>query len=472
MRFYGREPGIGDQVGDYVLDKLIAEGGMGRVFKARQKTANIVVALKMIKAGRLANAATINAFLREAETVAKLDHGNIVPIYYVGVHNGLPYFSMKLFESGSLQGQLQRFEQDHRAAVRLTAAVARAVHECHEHGILHRDLKPANILLDNEDKPYVADFGLAKVLSEDAGNAPSPEEAARPNDPQKSTPKSVQPSDITNDARGDLTDRPADLNSHDGTRQGAFLGTKGYAAPENACVTHDSATVRADVFGLGAILYRLLTGAQLFDAEMASRWQYSVMVRTRSVPSPRAKNCVIDERLEAVCMKSLQTAPADRYATTADFAADLECYLTGQPPQAWKMPMHLRAWNAIRPYLVVSVLAMAIGIGLATAVLLWFYFDPERLPRQLERRTPTSGHVDRRQGAARMVSLEQRQWRSGRKSGRGASVRDFVCRDSTPGTVTQSSSASISLICRNTARHCFEQHQYRGPFFRQFDASQ
>jgi thiol-disulfide isomerase/thioredoxin/tRNA A-37 threonylcarbamoyl transferase component Bud32/tetratricopeptide (TPR) repeat protein len=271
--------------GDYELLAEIARGGMGVVFKARQKSLGRIVALKMILGSHLASPEQVRRFHIEAEEAGRLDHPNIVPIYQVGVEAGQHYFTMKLFEGGTLDEHMSRFQQDPKASIRLMATVARAVHYAHQHGILHRDLKPGNILLDADEQPHVTDFGLAKHLGE-AGSQ---------------------------------------------TQSGAVLGTPSYMAPEQAAARKDLSIV-VDVYSLGAILFELLTGKPPFHA--SSTMETIRMVIESEPPRPRTLNARIDRDLETITLKCLEKNPQRRYPSAQMLAEDLERYLSGEPIRA------------------------------------------------------------------------------------------------------------------------------------------
>jgi WD40 repeat protein/serine/threonine protein kinase len=313
-------------VGDYELESEIACGGMGVVYRARQKSLGRTVALKMILTGQLSSPAAVQRFRNEAENVASLDHPNIVPIYEVGSHEGQPYFSMKLIEGGHLGEHMEPFSGDPRAAARLISTVARAVQYAHQRGIMHRDLKPANILLDNERQPHVTDFGLAKRVQGDAGQS----------------------------------------------QTGAIIGTPSYMSPEQARA-EKTLTTATDVYALGAILFELLTGRPPFKAETPLETLAQV-VSAEPIP-PRRLRATSPHDLEIICLKCLRKEPGERYSTAEALAEDLEHYLADEPIQAREASAWERSWRWCRrnPRAVgmaaVSLLAVLALVGFLVGLL-------------------------------------------------------------------------------------------------------
>ena len=300
---------IFEVIGDYELLEEIARGGMGVVYKARQRSAKRVVALKMILTGQMASADERERFLREAELAANLDHTNIVPIFDVDEFQGCPFFSMKLIDGENLSRQIKAKKRagqvhDPQLAASLMATIARAVHYAHERGFLHCDLKPSNILLDREGRPYVTDFGLAKRASEDSAVSIS----------------------------------------------GAIMGTPSYMAPEQASGSRKGLRPTTDVYGLGAIFYELLTGRPPLVAETVPETVVAVLERD-PVP-PRDLRPGIPKELETICLKCLEKSPQDRYASAAALADELDRYRQGEVIDATTLIPRIRRWNRREPELV------------------------------------------------------------------------------------------------------------------------
>lgn len=310
------------RIGEYELLDEIGRGGMGIVFRARHRTLGRLVALKMILAGAWASPEHQRRFRAEAEAVASLDHPQIVPIYEIGEHEGHSYFSMRLIDGGSVAEQMCRFTDDPRGAATLIAQVARALHHAHQRGVLHRDLKPSNILLDTEGRPYIADFGVAKRLG--AG--------------------------------------------WEATLSGVLLGTPAYMAPEQADGRRDAVTTATDVYGLGAILYALLTGKPPFEGDSLDA--ILAQVREQTPASPGDVNRRVDRDLATICRKSLEKDPKQRYATAEALAEDLERYLAGEPIQArtYGQFHRLVLWSRQRERVRQAGL---VSIFLGTALLVW-----------------------------------------------------------------------------------------------------
>src|SRR5438874_7594546 len=271
------------ELGDYELLEEIGRGAQGVVFRARQKSLNRTVALKVIALGHWATDPHLKRFRREAEAAASLDHPSIVPIYEVGERDGSCYFSMKFIEGGQLDAVVKREPMPMRQAVELIAKVARTVHYAHEHGILHRDIKPGNILVDQKNEPHLTDFGLARLIE---------------------TESTV-------------------------TRTMEVLGTPSYMAPEQAVGNNDAVTCATDVYGIGAVLYQLLTGQPPFAG--GTTYETIKLLLDTEPRQPRLFNPKIDRDLSTICLKCIEKDPKRRYPSALTLAEDLERWLKHEP---------------------------------------------------------------------------------------------------------------------------------------------
>ncbi len=278
--------------GDYELLEELGRGGMGVVYKARQKDLDRIVALKMILRGDMASPADLARFRAEAEAAAQLHHPHIVPVYDVGEIDGRPFFSMKLIEGTTLARRVLAGPLPSRTAAEMLAPICRAIADAHRRGVLHRDLKPSNILIDNEGLTYVSDFGLAKR---------------------------VKPEESTSQSAGLLSL----------TQTGAILGTPSFMAPEQAAGNRGEVNASSDIYSLGAILYVMLTGRPPFQAESAV--DTVLMVLEQDAVPPRMLNPKVDPDLEMIALKCLQKPQDLRYATADALAEDLEAYLANEP---------------------------------------------------------------------------------------------------------------------------------------------
>jgi len=306
-------------LGDYELLEEIGRGSQGNVYRARQKSLNRTVALKVIRSGRWTTQAHLKRFRLEAETAASLDNSNIVPIYEVGEHDGCCYFSMRLVEGGPLDEISKREPMPIRRAAELIARLARAVHYAHQRGILHRDIKPGNILIDVKGEPHLTDFGLARLV----------------------------------EAESTVT-RTLDT-----------LGTPSYMAPEQA-LGNSQLTSATDVYGLGAVLYHLLTGHPPFAG--GTTYDTIRLLLETEPRQPRLWNPKIDRDLATICLKCLEKDRQRRYSSALALAEDLERWLRHEPVRARRTGMFGRGRKWVRrnptfALLILSLTALAAAIS-------------------------------------------------------------------------------------------------------------
>jgi serine/threonine protein kinase len=267
------------EFGDYELLEEIGRGGQGVVFRAWQRSLSRTVAVKIIGVGQFATNAHLKRLRREAEAAAKLNHPGIVPIYEVGERDGTNYFSMRFVEGDPLDEVVSRGPISVRQAAEFIVKVARTVHYAHEHGILHRDIKPGNILLDAHGEPHLTDFGLARLVE-----------------------------------RGSTVTGSLEV-----------MGTPSYMAPEQAVGDNAAVSSSTDVYGLGAVLYELLTGHPPFAG--GTTYETIRLLLDSEPRQPRLWNRKVDRDISAVCLKCLEKNPRYRYPSALALAEDLERWL-------------------------------------------------------------------------------------------------------------------------------------------------
>ncbi|RIK88318.1 MAG: hypothetical protein DCC67_00705 [Planctomycetota bacterium] len=324
------------EFGDYVLLEEIGRGGMGVVYRAREQATGQVVALKRLIHGRLASSAEAVRFRNEARTAAALRHPGILAIYDVGQCQGRLYYTMPCVEGSSLARRLAQGPLDPAMAARLLRSVAEAVAYAHARGVVHRDLKPGNVLVDEQDRAYVADFGLARTLGDERTGV---------------------------------------------TASSDLLGTPNYMAPEQISGGHSLVGPSADVYAMGAMLYALVVGRPPFHSRSPTATLHKIAT-TEPTP-PRRLRPDVPPALETICLKCLEKSPAHRYRSAADLADDLQRFLAGQAPRA-RRPSRLersRRWFVRNP--AIGMLAVAVAlVALAGAAVSWHYAAAARQGQQ------------------------------------------------------------------------------------------
>ena len=340
-----------DRIGDYEILRELGRGGMGVVYQARHVQLRRVVALKMVLAGQFAHADDLDRFREEARAAAALEHAGIVSIYETGQSHGQPYFAMAYVEGPSLARVLEDGPLPPQIAARLMRKIVAAVAYAHAHGIIHRDLKPANILLEiprtksQEPKtgdnvwnldlgswdfsPKVSDFGLAKRLEGDSRL----------------------------------------------TASGQLLGTPTYMSPEQAGGRIREAGPAADIYSLGAILYAMLAGRPPFTSD--NPVEVILQVLEREPELIRKQRPEVPRELEWICLKCLEKQPADRYASAADLAADLDRFLRHEPVEARSptLGQRFRRWMRRQPVLAWHLIGLVVPLVVTQII---FALHPQR----------------------------------------------------------------------------------------------
>jgi eukaryotic-like serine/threonine-protein kinase len=302
----------------YEITGILGQGGMGIVYKARHLALNRPVALKMIRTGQNAEPGELIRFKSEAQAAARLQHPNIVQVFEVGEHAGLPFFALELVDGGTLAAKLAQRLPSPTEVAGLVETLAQAMHFAHCRNVIHRDLKPANVLLTADGVPKVTDFGLARQLDADSSQ----------------------------------------------TRTGVIMGTPSYMAPEQASGQTHAAGPAADVYALGAILYALLTGQPPFKG--ATSLETLDQVRGQEPVAPSRLQARLPRDLETICLKCLAKEPERRYASAQELAEDLRRFQNGEPIRARPVGNGERLWRwARRNPTVAALIALVHVLALA-----------------------------------------------------------------------------------------------------------
>jgi TolB-like protein/Tfp pilus assembly protein PilF/tRNA A-37 threonylcarbamoyl transferase component Bud32 len=309
---------------DYELLEEIGRGGQGVVYRARQKSLNRTVAIKIIGISHGRTKAHLKRFRLEAEAAAKLNHPFVVPIHEIGQRKGRCYFSMGLVEGGRLDQIAKREPMSPRQATEVIAKLARTVHYAHQHGIIHRDIKPGNILLDTKGEPHLTDFGVARLLE----------------------------------------------TENDATCTIEVSGTPSYMAPEQAHANNGHVSSATDVYGLGAVLYQLLAGQPPFTG--GTPFETVRLLLETEPRQPRLLNPKVDRDLSTICLKCLEKDPKRRYSSALALAEDLEHWLRHEPIRARRTGVLARGRKWIRRNPAAAALVvMSVLLASAVGVIVW-----------------------------------------------------------------------------------------------------
>jgi len=314
-----------ESIGPYEVISEISRGGMGIVYKARDKNLRKTVAIKVLIRGGQASEEERKRFRREAESAARLQHSNIVPIHSVGICDGLPYFVMDFIEGEQLDVLVDRGSVSPRQALDYTEQLADALSYAHESGVIHRDIKPANVIVDRYGRPQLMDFGLAKEV--------------------------------------DAADR-TQL-----TQVGTTMGTPTYMPPEQAEGDLEGIDAQSDVYSLGAVLYEMLTGQPPFEG--ATTMAILMKVLEQDPPRPRRINPRIHRDIETICLKAMAKNKRERYRSAAELREDIRRFKAGEAIAAAQpgASREFLRWCRRHRELVATLFLAVVGLGS------WFGYD-------------------------------------------------------------------------------------------------
>jgi len=339
-----KDPSRPVKLGRFEFLEEVGSGSYGTVFKARDAQLGRTVAIKMLRASRLAGPDEVDRFLREARSFAQLKHPGIVTLYEIGHDEGEYYLVEEYVEGVTLADRMGREPVPFREAAEILTRVGEALDVAHRQGVIHRDIKPSNILLDSKGDPHLTDFGLAKC-------------------------------------EGD--EKPM-------THSGEVLGTPAYMSPEQARGESGRVDARTDVYSMGVILYELLTQERPFQG---NRRMLILQVLEDEPRPPRQLNEKIPRDLETICLKAMAKDPSRRYATAQELADDLRRTLTGEPVRARPQTARERLWGWMRrrpaaaALVAVSLLALGLLAGVFSISYVRIARERSQTQHALERET-------------------------------------------------------------------------------------
>ncbi len=386
------------------LIEVIARGGMGIVYRARQSDPVREVALKALPGAELMREEARQRFRIEAQAMARLQHPAIVPIYELGEEDGTPFFTMKLAAGGCLAGHIGDYKGKWREIAELIATIADAVHYAHERGVLHRDLKPGNVLFDESGQALVSDFGLAKIMGEEA----------------------------------------------DLTRTIALMGTPNYMAPELTRGGKGAATTACDVWSLGVMLYELLAGQQPFRGD-----NLATILRQLNESEPELLPREVPRDLAIIAGKALQKTPARRYASAQDLAEDLRRWLRGEAIQARSQPLMEQCWRWLRRHPVWAALLLLVVAGIGMVISrerVLARINAETEAKNAELRVALSGALVEQAAARRMEAY----------MGRRPLLMGMLKQAAELAPTTRARTAAASLLSLPEAEVISNKIHYRG----------